>query len=668
MNIVRARVQNFRSIKDTNWVNINDDITTFIGPNESGKTSFLQAISGYNDSEGYSSRDIREPRDPFNSLPTPISALELSISEANKQSLEYNEIKIPDNGKICVRKYSDGERRIVSSENLKETGTGFYNPDYIKSLLESVQNVLDEIEINHKELPKEPIKKTRDSIQQFQNSTEEVDVDQLETIHQYLSEVFATLPFGGYMEAIDRVVAEIGSEIREISGQGTPARELFSYLPSFVYHDSANLLSDKIGINEVESNEHRTFRNLLDICGVDYNSFKEKSKRERSRSTKEIETTIQGKVNELWEQKSVDVVVDYDAGEFIVSIRDTEVNGSNDLNRGLVAPSQRSRGFQWFFSFYINIRANAKKEKNNTIMLLDDPAVFLHPEGKRNWLDAIEEIVQGNQVLYTSHSPFLIRKEFPSRIRVVEDQNGTVINDDFLNSNDMSLEPLRKALGIGLGDSPFVAKRKILVEGPSDYYILTGLANYFKQYLDRDIINWDEVTIFPVGGADNMVQASKWVMSEEFSYAILLDNDGKGNDVKSRLQDEAPAVEQERVFQLERNDDYQNFHIEIEDMFRTEFYIDCLNTAYEAEVADFDPIEISELEDEGGVSIEGETYKQRKIASKLNNVLEDQGHGELDKSLVAREIQDRLTGGDADEEDVEQFNLVMDKLRRTMPR
>lgn len=668
MELKQARVRNFRSIKDTNWVDIHEDITTLLGANESGKTSFLEAIAHFDNKDKYDNSDIRETDASLNHLPTPILDLELSLSEREQSRFRANSTPRYEGEVIYLRKYSDGSRRILSEKNSQTPASGIFNSDYIINLSESLKDLLNEIAEGADDDIKESISESQGSIQQLINTDEEITAERLEEIYIPLENRHLALLFTSKSEEIQRAIKELQAEASQISEQSTPAEEILSYTPTFLYHDSATLLSDEVKINDVDTDEHRTFRSLLEICNIEYDEFKDKSKRERSIATEQVETTIEGRVNELWEQKSVDVTVDYDSGEFIVSIKDIEVDGEDGINRSLVPPSQRSRGFQWFFSFYINLQASANKEYKNTVLLLDDPAIFLHPEGKRNWLDAVEEIAEQNQIIFTSHSPFLIRKEYPSRIRIVEDREGkgTVITDNLLESNEMSLEPLRKALGIGLGDSPFVAKRKILVEGPSDYYILTGIANFFKDYLGSDIISWDEVTIFPVGGADSMVQASKWVMSEEFSYAVLLDNDQKGNDVIDRLQDEAPTVDQERVFQLERNDDYQNFHIEIEDMFRTEFYVDCVNSAYEAKLGEFEPIEVEKSQEE--VYIENEEYKQRKIVSKLNDVLGDRGHGKLDKNLVAREIQDRLTGGNADEKDVKQFYEVMEKLRRTMPR
>ena len=47
MKLKRFRVQNFRNVTDSGWVEM-DDILTLVGKNESGKTSILKALWKFN--------------------------------------------------------------------------------------------------------------------------------------------------------------------------------------------------------------------------------------------------------------------------------------------------------------------------------------------------------------------------------------------------------------------------------------------------------------------------------------------------------------------------------------------------------------------------------------------------------------------------------------------
>src|SRR5699024_8610529 len=97
------------------------------------------------------------------------------------------------------------------------------------------------------------------------------------------------------------------------------------------------------------------------------------------------------------------------------SVRRTENNHSDgkairDVNRPSGPLSERSRGYKWFVAFYLNYMSDVADGNNDKLILFDDPAVHLHPEGKRDWLKSIERVASKTQIIYTSHSPFLIHK------------------------------------------------------------------------------------------------------------------------------------------------------------------------------------------------------------------------------------------------------------------
>jgi predicted ATP-dependent endonuclease of OLD family len=381
--------------------------------------------------------------------------------------------------------------------------------------------------------------------------------------------------------------------------------------------------------------------------------------REQAEMIDEISTTIEGDLNKFWDQKTVEVNVREANSNYIPLVRDSEIGGE-DVSREPRIPSERSNGFQWFLSFYINSKAEAN-DSNKKLFLLDDPAVYLHPEGKEDWLDAIEDLAEDNQIIYTSHSPYLIYKNRPSRVRIVEDQSesGTVVLDEFHSSNTASLEPLRNALGIGIGSSPFATKKKILVEGPSDKYILRGAIHYLDER-GKDILQRNSISIIPTGGADKMIKAAKWVNSENFSYVVVLDKDQKGDTVVNRLKTDAPDLNEERIIQLEVDDDNINQHIEIEDMIPADFYVNCVNDVYQDEIDKYTPLKLSK--EEGQKYINSVEYNDRKITSKINQVFDSAGYGDLDKLMVAKKIENRFISGEVDEDILSEFVILLGEL------
>ena len=97
-----------------------------------------------------------------------------------------------------------------------------------------------------------------------------------------------------------------------------------------------------------------------------------------------------------------------------------------------------------------------------------------------------EELVPKYQVIYTTHSPFMIDSADLLSCRTVEDASGpndevlgTKVGDQVLSADGDTLFPLQAALGYDLTQTLFVGEHNLLVEGPSDLL--------YVQWADREL-------------------------------------------------------------------------------------------------------------------------------------------------------------------------------------
>lgn len=671
MELDRVRVRNFRSIKDTGWVDIEDDLTTLLGKNESGKTAFLEAIEEFGTDDEYDSTDIHADFEPELVKPFPVTTLEFSLGDLAPPLKAIDE-KFERLDAIRITKYQFPHRpggtahkitKVKKSVRAKSISEHDFvdiqfGKDLLKCLdadLDAVEDVPDGVQDQFSRLKNQVV-----DVLSTDTIIPEAFLDAIYDIAELLELVrlhaFPSTEWNHpvYIDLIEQHFQP--SDREEYIKTGT----VVEALPPIIHQNQQDIIQDEVRQHSLGSDDHRTFTNLFKLTDLDIDEFKQKEFKNQRVDANRVSDEIRVHMNEYWDQKTVDVDLGYNGNKFVILIEDTVLNGTEEVNREPLPPSQRSKGFQWFLSFYINFKCEAGKSSENSILLLDDPAVYLHPEGKKNWLSAVESVADDNQVIYTSHSPYLIRKEYPERIRIVEDMKdeGTQITSDFIESSESSLEPLREALGIGLGDTPFAAKRKILVEGPSDYYILTGLAHYSKEWGD-DILEWDDLSLMVMDGANKMVDVAKWVASEGFDYALLLDNDEQGKEVETEIDEHHDEIRDGEVVLLDKPDG-PDYHVEIEDMFPPTFYVDCVNVAYDEILDDFDPIEISENGD--GWDIEGAEYEGRKIVSVLDDIFDDRGDGDFDNKVVAKEIMRQLKAGDVSESHIEAFKPILGKL------
>jgi hypothetical protein len=141
-------------------------------------------------------------------------------------------------------------------------------------------------------------------------------------------------------------------------------------------------------------------------------------------------------------------------------VEDTRHDFSNRLDR-------RSTGFRWSVSFVAAFLEFEKDE--NLILLLDEPGLSPHARAQMDLLDTIDqELAKSRQVLYSTHSPFMVRTTGLAHARITEDQGpeagAVVINDAGIVSDPDTLFPLQAALGYDVLQSVFIGNRNVLVE------------------------------------------------------------------------------------------------------------------------------------------------------------------------------------------------------------
>ena len=174
----------------------------------------------------------------------------------------------------------------------------------------------------------------------------------------------------------------------------------------------------------------------------------------------------------------------------------------------------RSRGFVWFFSFLAWFDQQQRKNEP-LILLLDEPGLYLHGRAQGDLLDYIEKELKGNhQVIYTTHSPFMVDVKKFERIRIVQDksmdtdeelpqdQDGTKVITEIFEATDDSLFPLQGALGYNLSQTLFVGPNCLVVEGVSDLLYIQTISSLLENQ-NKEKLN-EKWTITPVGGADKI--------------------------------------------------------------------------------------------------------------------------------------------------------------------
>jgi len=212
----------------------------------------------------------------------------------------------------------------------------------------------------------------------------------------------------------------------------------------------------------------------------------------------------------------------------VIKIEDPAIKGR------YTRPSLRSSGFRTYFLLSMIIYARSQNTPSNShIYLFDEPGTYLHPSAQLDLQRSFETIADQAQLAYTTHSLFLISKNYPSRNRVVSKTiSGTKIDQKPFTKNWKSV---RQSLGILLSNNFLIAEKTLLVEGPSDaIYLLDALSNL--KSIGKIDVDLNDMSIVDAGDSQNYVAMAKIMLSEGRSIVALADGDAGGKKLKGQLE------------------------------------------------------------------------------------------------------------------------------------
>lgn len=234
---------------------------------------------------------------------------------------------------------------------------------------------------------------------------------------------------------------------------------------------------------------------------------------------------------------------------------------------------------------------------NKLVILLDAPGLSLHGEAQKDLLGYIkEDLLPKYQVIYTTHSPFMIDPDNILNVRTVENKVtedgamlGTKVSDHPLKADAQTLFPLRAALGYGITQSLFIGEHCLLVEGKSDKLYLQWFS---KRLIEQGRTGLDyRWVITPVDGIDKLHKFVVWFAGNELDIAVFTDfhsgDKGKVNNLR-----ELELLGDGRVFSA---NNFVEGHDEadIEDMIGRDLYVELINRCYALEDAKKLPLQKS---------------------------------------------------------------------------
>lgn len=229
-----------------------------------------------------------------------------------------------------------------------------------------------------------------------------------------------------------------------------------------------------------------------------------------------------------WKARKIKIRLTYSEGTLTVVVSDVFSDGTTK-NEGLL--DRRSAGFKWHFSFFVNFRAGIQQQAfKDSILLLDEPGLNLHPEQQAGLIDVIRDLSQTNQVIYTTHSPFMIYNFDRGNLLVVEfddKSKASRVRQNFWDGDWQTIRPVLHSIGDSMLLKVFkgsdVLTAILAVEGITDQRYLVTLAE-----LDADEDGDSKlggIEPIPSGGHTLVKERALHYRKRKKKVAALFDND-----------------------------------------------------------------------------------------------------------------------------------------------
>ncbi len=299
----------------------------------------------------------------------------------------------------------------------------------------------------------------------------------------------------------------------------------------------------------------------------------------RNQLTNRSGAIVTSELRRLWKDRQLKVRFSPDANHL-----DTFISDPNSVYDVEINLDERSRGLKWFFSFYITFSADTKGgSADKAILLLDEPGIHLHAAGQADLLRHLAADFK-NQIIYTTHSPFMVPTENLDAIRTVNiDQDiGTTVSND-PTGDAKTLFPIQAALGFSLAQSLFVGPANLVIEGVTDFWIMSSISEYLhgigKQGLPKNL------TLTPAGGAQKIPYMVALLTSERLHVLVLLDDERQARGTRDELIKSKLIRDDNVVFVTEGFDAGRPTEADIEDLLEPDVYHTLVQQTYKDELA-----------------------------------------------------------------------------------
>lgn len=592
MRLKRVHIRDYRSVNDSGEFDVEPGKTILVGVNEAGKTCLLTAIEQINPppSRPQFKALTDYPRARYTEVQRnarPLSDVEIvaaifDLSEADQVAItnvapsmkdvkQYKVIRRLDNTSVCT--LPDAPAEVLFGDivdDLRRTCKALETASSATLLLSRITEAMAAFALT------DPLTGTRASVLEahLNDAVVEIDEDNKRELNR---------------------LRKLRNELSLSKQKDMALKVLAARLPKFVYYSTYFQVHPRIDLKSLAAREAAgdiqegydfgnlsllrvvglTAKELFELAegrpqesqyGVNTEKYRQAMKAyqdkldDRQNRLNAASVFLTEQIRKVWGDKQTQL-------RFVVDGHYLKVNVVDELGVE-VELDQRSEGFRWLVSFFVVFRSQSEGDLKDAILLLDEPGMSLHALKQQQFRYTVGELAGTNQVIYTTHSPFMVGSDELNLVRIVEMSDrraGTKVHTRISVDDPASLYPLQAALGYELAQSMFTQPRNLVCEGYTDMLYIEAL-NVAASDVGGGFKH--PVALVPASSASKVVYYVTFLKSQEFKVAALLDSDQAG-DLAAQQDELVHMLDKKQIL---RTKDFIKTPVkgpEIEDLLRS---------------------------------------------------------------------------------------------------
>ncbi|EHI79691.1 hypothetical protein HMPREF9093_00051 [Fusobacterium sp. oral taxon 370 str. F0437] len=508
------RIKNYKAIKDLTIEVDKPKLTPIIGLNETGKSSILQAMFSfdYTNDDQYNGEfvNISYIKNKFDNKSLPEIEAEIENIDTNiiiENTLNY---------------FMEEKKEEFLKMSHYKRENGFKEKEYLKPIKELILTKLKKIFSNSYNTLK--IKRTFN----IGNPYYTLENINFETIDEKINT-------NGYYNEEINIYCGL-SEFREIV-----IKSIVYDLPNIIYIDDfKDIVPEEI---KKGSQWYPYIEEIFKKNNENIDKFSKYDLPDRQTVLADIKDDLNESLSQLWDKmhisqtirnefRTLDIDLRFENNIFQFLVVDLREKRENGKSREVVFPiNMRSKGFQWFFNFFIKMKYNWKHtndEDYGSIILLDEPGVYLHTTFQSELVKVLRDLSKNNIIFYTTHLENMVN---PKVVKIAEinvaKRNNEIVTIEKItkiddNKNLGEITPIINALKIDNFQLVHYNEKIIITEGMTDKIFLNLLQE--AELLDKSI------KIIPGSGVSNLGTLISLSIGITSKYVVIFDNDEAGRE------------------------------------------------------------------------------------------------------------------------------------------